>query len=701
MAEFFFFTEPSKLELQADIPSTTPGGSPDPAKAFGGIDANSFRLQNLFTATSSPKAIAVCDGTILVQAVDNPGGAITHVNIVLKPSSQPKLDLPKITYFIYKGVKISSLKSGSNLVSLGTNDLADKVWETHNAHKLKNPLLGANPDADSYLGLVYSASSSNAFYQKADTVTLDEIFYNNKQALLSISAGDHIGDFDEASFGLMTIVEKLNYSPILKLARSIDSILDVSSLGNENEHDENKFKFKLKREEVLSFLDDGVIWGAFHKISRGLSVNYGETTVESDNLSITGNAVAAAALTNYIWQNVLSKYKNHDCLYLDIRNEHIASYNFYDNYGDTFHLIQGTIDPLNVVTNNSIEVSSVNSAWPLFVLKGSLFSSTNVSYSDFKIKLTTTELVSPLVYIPYGRSGISTEVMSMLVDVSFDNGVVETIQKFSLNNNYHNSNWIPSYTRIVTSEGLRETPTGKSLKKISFLDNIFPVSEMEIPFTEITGLDSVDFVYYDNLFLVQNRKTTEEEYKSSYSTLRMGLAKDNGVYTFLLMPEKVKIATWDKDEKYKPIAMSTMRKTVSSTFIDLLIDNLSAEEVIKKGVLGKLNYYDFAEAENGDSGKKSGATAMLEGHYDFKNIHLLILSSSELSTIKTNITTNYPNVIKSYFTFKLIKKYEENSESTKVELVVRGLYAKPDHTVDKFELDTGLIMIAKDIIFNN
>lgn len=700
MAEFFFYTEPSKLELQADIPSTTPGGPPDPAKAFGGIDANSFRLQNLFTATSSPKAIAVCDGTILVQAVDNPGGAITHVNIVLKPSSQPKLDLPKITYFIYKGVKISSLKSGSNLVSLGTNDLADKVWETHNTHKLKNPLLGANPDADAYLGLVYSASSSNAYYQRANDAFLDEIFYSSSQALLSIKGGDTIGEFDENGFGLMTITEKMDFSPKLELARTLDSILDVSSLGNENEHDENKFKFKLKREEVLAFMDDAVLWGGFHRLSRGLEVEFDETPTENDNVSIFGNPTTPTDLTNYLWQNILSKYKNHDCIYLDIRSEYVSAYNFYENYENYIQLIAGTL-PISPTpgVGSSIQVPFENSSWPLFILKGSLFT-TNVTYSDFKVQLTTSEVNAPIAYIAFGGALKQTdEPQRLIMGSTQEVTLVDLNYRWDLSQCYHSTNWIPSYIKLVILDQIRDLEVNTSPVKESFLDHIFPFSGINIPFETSPGYDSVDIVFYNDMFLVQNKTIDNDLIDECFMTSRIGLARDEGVFTFFVLPQKIKLAGWKGDDKYLPIQMATQRTRTSKNFFDLLINRIKSSNLLETKDLGGISYYSFAEGSNPKNTDLKNALS--KGHYDFKNIHMLVISQEEMGNITTELNNAYPNRVKAYFGFKFEKFLVDGGTEAKVNLVVRGLHVKADHSIEPFEKSTNIVMVAEGNMFNN
>ena len=76
MADFFFFTEHLKLNVQ------------NATQSFGAIDENNYRLNNMFSSTSDAKAFAMTSGNVLIQEIN---GDTNRVNIVLKPSEQPDL----------------------------------------------------------------------------------------------------------------------------------------------------------------------------------------------------------------------------------------------------------------------------------------------------------------------------------------------------------------------------------------------------------------------------------------------------------------------------------------------------------------------------------------------------------------------------------------------------------------------------------
>jgi len=113
MADFYFFTEPEKLDPQTSDQAFGSVLNTDPAFETG---KDKYRITDIHTGVNAP-AIAVCDGLVCVQP-DSP----TTYCIILKPIYQPSFDFPFIKFFLYKGIQRSSLVNNSNEIIVDVNN---------------------------------------------------------------------------------------------------------------------------------------------------------------------------------------------------------------------------------------------------------------------------------------------------------------------------------------------------------------------------------------------------------------------------------------------------------------------------------------------------------------------------------------------------------------------------------------------------
>ena len=120
MTKFFFFTDFDLLQAQGN---SDVFGAVLPADTDYIAGKDRYRLGSKHKATANPLAYAMCKGQILVQ---QDSVTPTLVNIILKPDRQPDLGLPKIKYFIYRGILKSSLTDGINIIS-GGNTLTNAI----------------------------------------------------------------------------------------------------------------------------------------------------------------------------------------------------------------------------------------------------------------------------------------------------------------------------------------------------------------------------------------------------------------------------------------------------------------------------------------------------------------------------------------------------------------------------------------------
>jgi len=347
LRRYFFYTDPDKLP-----PSQAADQAFGPAGTSGGDDL--YRITNLHTATDAP-AIAVCDGIICVQDDD-----VGTFSIILKPNYQPPFDFPFIKYFIYKGIKKSSLVTSNSVKFANKNSIPfikriDESWE--------NPLPDstANPKSDSkeVLGLVYKAGSnfdvdgtSKAIFEVTDPI--DNFFYypNTKFTLPLVRAGEKIGEF-AGTFGFEIVLERLGYEPKIELARTKTNYIRVTALTGSNyaPDDADYFKHWHDKEECLNYIDPCAFYGSF----SSAKVFYYYPT--------KNNKRGKCNTPEEIYNSLLNHFYNKNTVYLDVRNDYNYSFNYFKNYGydlklldDSDELVVNTIENLWPISTFSLDV---------------------------------------------------------------------------------------------------------------------------------------------------------------------------------------------------------------------------------------------------------------------------------------------------------------------------------------------------------
>ena len=370
---FYFFTELDKLNNQ----NTSGNG-----EAYGPISAanskDRFRVTSTHKVSADAKVIAVCKGTILVQEQT---GSSDLVNIILKPFEQPPFEFPKIKYFIYRGVKKSSLISGTGLVAKNTNDLTDSLWTDYNAfNNLSN-------QAPPYQLLGLGINTANSPYRNEDLI--DGVFYQTgtDHQLPTVQAGWHIANFDDAvDIGFEIMFESLGFEPTLAIARKADNIIEVNTLTGTSQAE--FFDHWHDKEDVLNYIDPCAFWGSFY--ANNLIVKLSNNTKNKKN-------------GDELYADVLSLYKNKNKCYIDIRNEFNFSLNYFKNYGtnatnNTTNIKLGkgsnTITPIDYYTNG----------WPIFIIDNTGFSNTSNHYHEIRLQLPCGNGDNPAPLIYFSRA---------------------------------------------------------------------------------------------------------------------------------------------------------------------------------------------------------------------------------------------------------------------------------------------------------
>lgn len=367
MKRYFFYTDPVKLTTPQTVNQAF-----GPAGTSSGNDR--YRITNLHTATDAP-AIAVCDGMISVQE-DTTG----TLSIILKPNYQPPFDFPFIKYFIYKGIKRSSIVTSNSVKFANKNSIPfikriDESWQNPLPDNTSNP----KTNSKKVLGLAYKTGSrfdvdgtSKAIFEKTDPI--DNFFYypNAQFTLPQVRAGEKIGEF-AGTFGFEIVLERLGYEPKIELTRTKTNYIKVTALtgSNYSPNDADYFKHWHDKEECLNYIDPCAFYGSF----SGTKVFYYDPSKT--------NKRGKSNTPKEVYDDIMSKFYNKNTIYLDIRNDYNYSFNYFKNYGFDITLLDD---------NNELTLDTTASLWPISILK----LNTIETYGSIKKAFWRTALSLPL-----------------------------------------------------------------------------------------------------------------------------------------------------------------------------------------------------------------------------------------------------------------------------------------------------------------
>ena len=386
--DFYFFTD-TNLISTSTLRSADPGsGAFGPAGTVAGKDQ--YRVSSIHKATANPTAYAVCEGIVFAQRIPTSSTTTPKLlNLILKPLVQPGPNFAPVKYFIYKGILEDSLISGSQMAPRTTNDLTSAVWEAQDTKNVlaNPPTPGAAPSAKSLnVGLIAGVSGF------ADTDPIDNLFHPIAAPLsgfLAVKGGWSIGQFDMKAFGMDVLMEGLGFDHSLSLARALENLISVESVDIDIDPPKKTFEHWHAKEQVLRFMDACAFYGSFFRSGILAKTSSGSFVKES------GNA---------LYHNVLSAFANKNVAYLDIRNEHNFSLNYFTNYGDD---IEFSGDPGNVAP---ARLNYYASNWPILTLDAAHVSfptsNTTKARNAFQIQLPVGDNPQPLLYVSQGYRDI-------------------------------------------------------------------------------------------------------------------------------------------------------------------------------------------------------------------------------------------------------------------------------------------------------
>lgn len=671
---FHFFTEPSKLATQAS------------GQTFGAIDTNQYRLGNMFAGNGNgnPKAFAVTGGIVLAQQIGTSG----RYSLVIKPDTQPDLGMPKINYIIYKGIAANSIIDGAKVAAATQSDLTSIVHANVAAwYANKNlPVPNTEPNAEMSLGLVYTATQADVDYQKADTAFLDDAFYaTNEVTLPRVEAGHTLGEFDAASdFGIVVIFEKIGYRPHFGLARELDSVLSFTALNSPT--DAQSFERKHKKEVVSAFIDPAAFFGAFY--SSSLEVHEGTTV--------------ATKAGDQLYTDVISKFLNCNKVYLDLRNEYDDSFNYYENYANQIRW--------NLTGNDTSPLASVDyyrNGWPVMVILGSEFTTPSGTDKIMRLALPNHDNEYPLIYLKRAyRADVGLTTLPQNSEkfiTPIDNAATVNINNLvALNRNlvwprsadllvanYFHIKYIKR-SRIDDDDNTTDSthvPVGKALFKRSYLDNIFPIFEMQMPFTT-AGTTNLK-MYYDvtHIDKIVVKDIPQAQILGDYTlrdyTSSLGIAKDSDNVTFLSFPFLYN-ANMNYNNDVLPLGSM---EAGGNPFLIELNGLISSVNLVRSTFDDNGTEVEYLRFENNTA---SDGTTFTPTNYTFRDVLIFSITNTEFAAMETAVATEFPGGYKIYLGIKDITPIDSNGTVYyKFNLVMRGLRVV-GNTVQPHFYETGV-----------
>jgi hypothetical protein len=340
-----------------------------PVKDF---EDSQYRVCNLYVhpsntlGTNGPlvNAISCFKGKIFAQynELDD------KINLVLKPFEQSNINFTPVKYIIYRGLDLESFvlsNPGVNSVHLLPEDPSNSELLTLIYSDWDN-----SGDAPvSVLGLDLRPGNFD------DSEFLDKVFeiQNDNFQLPIIPAGLELGVFNtkmDHKWGIEIVLDEFGEYLQMLQVRKEDNIIDVGPLPNPPLPE--TIDVYSRREKIHRYLDIAAYLNMHYHADLEVRAKIGT------DFSVLNGQSLYHVLTGY--------FETKNTFYIDIRNEHQHSLNYYDNYraiGDSFAKIKYSLkdvrsklqlsDPKNYLSSNVFMVDPPEEEyqthkWPILIL---------------------------------------------------------------------------------------------------------------------------------------------------------------------------------------------------------------------------------------------------------------------------------------------------------------------------------------------
>jgi hypothetical protein len=474
---------------------------------FGPLSNTQYKLDTSFDISSGAKIYAVCDGNVLIQTA--PSG---NLNIILRPSSQPKFNIGNIEYIIYRGVLASSLIDGIKVANRNNNDLTEYAWSNQEITDT-NRQTGPNDASAQVLGANYTSIGLGTLLVD-DSDTIDSVFFKEDDIqLIPVKAGDHIADFvgspTKGNFEIIT--EKIGTDITMKTARLDENIFTSStSIGSTNAQ---RILHLLEKEEILSRIDPSSFFGMFQNSSLN---------------------ILTATTNQYTVEDIVQKFQNKNRIYLDIRSEFNLSYNVFDDFDSEIGVSLVVATPPVPLTfyhyyDEVLSNTTTYGIWPIFIIEDvqPVEFTNNNEHGNFLLELKNTGAAIRAVQFINGKSGVERKDIFCYPDQNFQFELSSWVYNDGTYNQFGSA--VIKIKLVYEKRGNQQTFFPRSSDT---LQTLFPMTWMQ---TEISGQvnDVIIKVWRDSA--VVEHIEYPEIYGDIY-TASLGIAEDAEAFTFFSYP---------------------------------------------------------------------------------------------------------------------------------------------------------------------
>ena len=681
-AKFYFFTEPDLLSP-----------SQPSAAAFGptAVGGDEYRTTSKHTAsTAVPKAYAICDGIVCVQRSDLPG----LVNLVLRPLVQPPLNFSPVKCFIYKGIREGSLIDGTKVAPAVNNDLTASLWETQ---AKKNQATGTTADAPAAaLGVDMAAVAPPGSPPGApvfpDGDPIERLFHQagGDFQLPVVKGGWCIGELEPGGFGLEVLMEGLSFKHTLALARTHDHVITVPALAG-GETAAQVFDHWHEKEQVLGFMDPCAFYGSFFRA--------GVQARRSTDGSFSRKA------GNDLYHDVLYSFANRNTAYLDIRNEHNGSLDYFGNYGRD---IQVDFDPANP---GPVLVPYYGGGWPILTLAAADFpaSNTNGARNPFRIQLPVGDNAAPLLYVSQGYRDIGSKGNGFPEELSsadrFFDGFTAPGPVFTTTGTTSALSSMTFVVPNVTGQGAttpvscylrlrylkqQAAPTASAastaVRADNYLDNLIYPFDLGVPLASTTGI--VASVYEEEVYVdAQAVAGVNCDFIG-----RVGVARDAADTTFFVVPTSIRKQAGRASAVVSLVGEAT---DAAGSYAELVASKYSQQQVQPSFLTVAGSSVPVAKFASAAAPEAKQAFA----EPDFDKLVLFSVQNSACDAWSSTATPALDDRFRTYLGVKNLQTPADDAgtEYTSFELSLRG-YA-PDAVTGGYavqEVSTGVVVPASD-----
>jgi hypothetical protein len=664
MADFFFFTDVDLLDAQTSSQAYGPAGVVSSTERF--------RVTSLHSATGSPKAYAVCDGIVCVQPDENP----LLVNLILKPTEQPDLNLPFIKYFVYKGILKSSLFDGNeDIIEDLENDLLSSInasWDSYILSSTIPPdLPSTDPPSGKSLGIDLLAITN---YMNDDPI--DNLFYKNdsEYQFPSVKGGWVIGEFNTTAFGLTVLTENPSYNHPLKICRTAENFIEVESTGA-LEGTTEYFKHWHDKEAILNFIDPAVFFSSFYisklraKSSTGSFTKRSKNEIYDDILKGLQHSSGSSG-----------SFYNRNLLYIDIRNEHNASFNYYKNYETDILL---SLDSGSAPQT----VNYYQSGWPILIITNSEFpTGNNGEKNDVLISLPEGDNTNPVVVVQSGYVKRINPFRKLkgkkrFFDLEFTDSFSNEIHLKSPNRDGLSVTTsvatliIITYAKRLSLDDVELTSSGTKIESNFYFDNVFMPLQMISPIETNSG--TTVKVYEEKRYVHQSDTGKE-------LIMNIGVAEDvSGKYYFMFAKDRRKIPGFSV-RKFHSFTSELILD--ENNFVNKIIENQPNFELTEKNI-----GYNSETLQLIKDNTKEDLSWDVFRDPSVDELFIIHLSNTEINDLEALVVSN--ELITDYkifiaFANKTLEKVDE-LEFVSYDLILKG-YKEVSTAIEANEINSNL-----------